>query len=63
MWKNNSVPYIYQKRDIYYFLRRLILDNLLKGAQFGPAYMTQSQGCLTDHRPRWRSYLRFHSDL
>ena len=26
MWKNNSIPYIYQKRDIYYFSRRVPKD-------------------------------------
>ena len=26
MWKNNSVPYIYQKRDFYYFSRRISKD-------------------------------------
>ena len=26
MWKNNSIPYLYQKRDIYYFSRRVPKD-------------------------------------
>ena len=26
MWKNNSVTYIYQKRDVYYFSRRVPKD-------------------------------------
>ena len=26
MWKNNSVRYIYQKRDVYYFSRRVPKD-------------------------------------
>jgi hypothetical protein len=26
MWKNNSIPYVYQKRDIYYFSRRIPKD-------------------------------------
>jgi hypothetical protein len=26
MWKNNSIPYLYQKRDIYYFPRRVPKD-------------------------------------
>jgi len=26
MWKNNSVHYIYQKRDVYYFSRRVPKD-------------------------------------
>jgi hypothetical protein len=26
MWKYNSVPFVYQKRDIYYFSRRVPKD-------------------------------------
>ncbi len=26
MWKNNSVPYLYQKRGVYYFTRRVPKD-------------------------------------
>ena len=26
MWKNNSFPYSYQKRDVYYFSRRVPKD-------------------------------------
>ena len=26
MWKNNSVSYIYQQRDVYYFSRRVLKD-------------------------------------
>ena len=26
MWKNNSVPYVYQKRGVYYFSRRVPKD-------------------------------------
>ena len=26
MWKNNLVPYVYKKRDIYYFSRRVPKD-------------------------------------
>ena len=26
MWKNNSVPYLYQKRGVYYFSRRVPKD-------------------------------------
>ena len=26
MWKANLVPFVYQKRDIYYFLRRVPKD-------------------------------------